>query len=60
MPISSMNASSAGGSISSKFTPMTIASWSLWRSWKRMSSGISTMHGPHQVAQKLTTTHLPR
>ena len=40
--------------------PSTTARSGAWARWKSAISGISLMHGVHQVAQKFTTTHLPR
>src|SRR5688572_17363842 len=41
-------------------TPTISKPWLRYLSWSLTKSGISTRHGPHQTAQKLSMTTLPR
>src|ERR1700733_6062598 len=54
------NPLAAAASVGSNSTPNTVAfpdaECSAWNCWR---SGISVWQGPHQLAKKLTNTHLP-
>src|SRR3990170_3048289 len=58
-PLRAMN-SRAAEDRSWKTTPITTSPTAAWRSAAACSNGNSSTHGPHQLAQKLSTTGRPR
>src|SRR3954470_11459889 len=45
--------------VSSTEMPTTWKPWRAYLSWNSMKCGISTLHGPHQVAQKSSSSTFP-